>query len=93
MLAVVEEVKKRKAVILGKLEYKAGVTSERKTQAWDEVAAVVNVVARVPRTPEELRRKFKDMRTQVKSKSAALVRHMEGTGKSSLSHTAFTVVS
>ena len=81
MLAMVAAVKERAIVILGKLDTQAGVTAAKKLRAWEEVAAAVNAVARVPRITEEVRRKFKDMRSHVKSKAAQEVRQMEGTGK------------
>ena len=74
--------KERQAVVLGTLNYIAGITNERKDRAWDQIASAVNVISHVPRTRSEVRLKFKDMRAQCKAKIAKNVRHMEGTGKS-----------
>lgn len=79
ILTLVEEVYSRAAVILGKLDSK--ITADRKTKAWGEVAASVNAVGRAVRTADELRRKFKNLRTHVKSKAAAEQRHVAGTGE------------
>lgn len=73
-----EKVEKTKEVISGKLT--VSVTSEKKQRAWEQIFQAVNSVARVQRSPEELRRKLKDLRTYVKSKSADGTPSIEGTG-------------
>lgn len=78
-LTLVEEVERRCPVIMGRLDNT--VTADKKNRAWEEVTAAVNEVSRVGRTLEELRRKFKDLRSHVKIKSAAELRHIAGTGK------------
>ena len=82
MLCIIHDVKQRRAVILGKLDYSAGITNEKKDRAWDEIVSALNVISHVPRTRNEVRLKFKDMRAQCKAKIAKNVQHMEGTGKS-----------
>lgn len=82
LLTIVEEVEKRQAIITGKHDYSAGVTAEKKQLAWQQVCQAVSAVSRVQRTPEEVRKKFVDMKSALKSKAAQEVRHMEGTGKS-----------
>ena len=93
MLCIIDEVKKRLAIITGKLDYSAGITHDKKERAWQEIATAVNVVSRVPRSAAEVRQKFKDMRAQSKAKYAKHVRHMEGTGKSPQYFYCFSFVS
>ena len=80
VLALVEEVRKRRGVVLGRHDYKTGVTAQKKQQAWQQICFAVNAVSRVLRSVEEVRRKFVDMKTHVKSKASAEVQHFEGTG-------------
>uniref|UniRef100_A0A0P4WGE6 Regulatory protein zeste n=1 Tax=Scylla olivacea TaxID=85551 RepID=A0A0P4WGE6_SCYOL len=77
-LTLVEEVESRAAVILGKLN--GEVTVDKKNKAWEDIAMSVNAVSRFRRTPGELRKKFKDLRTHVKSKAVAEQRHAASTG-------------
>uniref|UniRef100_A0A0P4WC50 Regulatory protein zeste n=1 Tax=Scylla olivacea TaxID=85551 RepID=A0A0P4WC50_SCYOL len=79
-LTLVEEVESRAAVILGKLN--GEVTVDKKNKAWEDIAMSVNAVSRFRRTPGELRKKFKDLRTHVKSKAVAEQRHAASTGVS-----------
>lgn len=73
---IVQSVEERATIILGKLD--SQLTAAMKNTAWEEVMQEVNVVARVKRTTEEVRRKFRDMRSLVKIKAAADTQHMEG---------------
>ena len=82
VLCIIHEVKKRLPIISGKLDFKSGITHQRKDEAWQEITDAVNIISSVPRTMHEVRLKYKDMRTQCKSKYAKHVRHMGGTGKS-----------
>ena len=82
VLCIIHEVKKRLPIISGKLDFKSGITHQRKDEAWQEITDAVNIIFSVPRTMHEVRLKYKDMRTQCKSKYAKHVRHMGGTGKS-----------
>lgn len=83
-LTLVEEVERRRHIILGRLEG-SKVTGEKKQRAWEEVTALVNEVSRVGgRTEEECRRKFKDLRSLVKVKAAKEQRHLAGTGESNV---------
>ena len=79
LTTLMDEVRKRESIILVKHDSK--VTQEKKTVAWNQITDAVNSVGRVPRTAEELRKKFKDLRAQTKSKAARHAQHMEGTGK------------
>lgn len=82
MLCIINEVKQRLGVIAGKLDYKSGVTFERKERAWHEITEAVNAISSVKRTSLEVKLKYKDMRAQCKGKYSKYVLHMKGTGKS-----------
>lgn len=79
LLTMVEEAIKRAEVITGKLDNR--ITARVKALAWEEVTQGVNTVAKVRRTPDEVRLKFKDFKSAVKKKAAQDTNHMEGTGK------------
>lgn len=68
ILTLLKEVKKREDIILGKMDHK--ITDRVKEAAWREVTQAVNQVARVPRRVDESRRKFIDLRAQVKKKAS-----------------------
>ena len=74
MLSIIHEVKERLAA--------TDITHQGKEEAWKEITDAVNAISIVPRTPNEVRRKYDDTRTQFKAKYAKYVRHMGGTGKS-----------
>lgn len=78
LCAIALGVEERAAIILGKLD--SSLTAAMKTVAWEEILQQVNAVSRVRRTCEEVRRKFRDMRSLVKKKAASDTKHMEGTG-------------
>ncbi|XP_047468591.1 nuclear apoptosis-inducing factor 1-like isoform X2 [Penaeus chinensis] len=78
MLALIEGVATKKNVVLGKLDNR--ITAQVKSNAWDSVTKEVNLVARVPRNVNEVRRKFTDLRAAVKKKAAQEKKHMGGTG-------------
>ncbi len=80
LFALVEEVERREHIILGKHDMRAGVTEATKRCAREEVCDRVNAVSHVKRNVEELKRKFRDMKAQVKSKSAAEMKAMGATG-------------
>ncbi|XP_050726956.1 uncharacterized protein LOC127003893 [Eriocheir sinensis] len=90
-LTLVEEVERRRHIILGRLEG-SKVTGEKKQRAWEEVTALVNEVSRVGRTEEECRRKFKDLRSLVKVKAGKEQRHLAGTGGGPSDTTSYTAV-
>ena len=79
---ILDQVKQRLPVIGGRLNFNAGITLESKMRAWKDITMAVNEVSQVPRTPKEIRSKYKDMRTQCKAKHAKRARHMEVTSKS-----------
>lgn len=81
---IIEEVTKRRNLLFSKHDLKTGVTDIKKQQAWEEVTIVVNAVGRVQRDTEEIKRKFRDMKSHVKHKSAEESKHIAGTGKSSI---------
>ena len=79
-LALVEEVEARSAVILGKLDSR--ITAEKKAKAWEEVTVQVNVASKVgDRTPDEVRKKFIDLRSSAKIKASKEDNHVQGTGE------------
>ncbi|KAK3873518.1 hypothetical protein Pcinc_021486 [Petrolisthes cinctipes] len=79
MLTIVQEVEQRADTIIGK--FNSNNTAAMKNVVWEMVAAEVNAVSRVKRSAEEVRRKVRDMRAQVKSKAAAETEYLEGTGE------------
>ena len=76
LIALVEEVERRAEVITGKLD--PGLTCDQKNKAWGEVADAVNAISNVPRSQQEVRRRYRDLRSHVKCKAAAEQRHIAG---------------
>lgn len=56
---------------MGKLNFKTSVTAE--PRAWDQIYIGINSVSLVSRAPEEPKRKFAGLRTQVKRNAVAKV--------------------
>ncbi|XP_050703180.1 uncharacterized protein LOC126988793 isoform X2 [Eriocheir sinensis] len=77
LVALVEGVEKRQDIIMVKNDHKSGATSQ-KAQAWQQVCDAVNCVSRLPRTVDEIRRKFIDLKNRVKSKACEEIRHTGG---------------
>jgi len=73
MLALIEAVVKRRSVVLGKIDHKR--TGQVINNAWECVTSEVNLVARVPRTVAETRRKLTDLRAAVKKRNTREVIH------------------
>ena len=80
ILAIVYGVIERKNLILGKFD--TNVTAKVKAIQWQAITDSVNIVSPVRRNFEEVRKKFKDIRTHVKKKAAEDRRHTGGTGES-----------
>ncbi|XP_037787076.1 nuclear apoptosis-inducing factor 1-like [Penaeus monodon] len=83
MLALIEPVATKKNVVLDKLDNR--ITEQVKNNAWESVATEVNLVARVQRNVNEVRRKFTNLRAAVKEKAAQerereTKKHTGGTG-------------
>ena len=76
---LVKEVERRAEVITGKLD--PGLTCDQKNQAWGQVDDAVNAISHVPRSQQEVRRKYRYLRSRVKCKAAAEQHHTAaGTG-------------
>ena len=66
---MVTEVAKRKAVIVGSFS-EIGVTRNLRDAAWQEVTAAMDSVSPIQRLWKDVRKKFKDYRSDVKKKMA-----------------------
>ncbi|XP_050710177.1 myb/SANT-like DNA-binding domain-containing protein 4 [Eriocheir sinensis] len=82
LLMLTAEVSKRKALLLGPLTN--SVTLRSKDRAWETVAVAVGGVGRVKREKGEVRKKFKDFRSEVKKKAAKINKERKKTGGGSL---------
>ncbi|XP_050685808.1 myb/SANT-like DNA-binding domain-containing protein 4 [Eriocheir sinensis] len=82
LLMLLAEVSKRKALLLGPLTN--SVTLRSKDRAWETVAVAVGGVGRVKREKGEVRKKFKDFRSEVKKKAAKINKERKKTGGGSL---------
>ena len=81
-LALVNAVITRKRTILCKLDVQ--LNCAMKKMAWFEVLAEVNLVSRVIRTVDEIRKKFSDFKSAVKKKAAKEKKYQSGTGENTL---------
>ena len=82
ILTLIEEVKKRKHVIMGKLD--KTVTVQAKAIAWEEITKCVNLVNDNHCNPNDLRVKFKDLKYMVKKKAGQQVLEINQTGKNKM---------
>lgn len=64
------EVEARRRVLLGTLS--SGITRSRKTSEWESVCRAVNAAGSEQRTVPQVKKKWSDMKVQVKRKVAAL---------------------
>ena len=78
-LAMVNAVIPRKRILLGRLD--AIFNAAMKKNAWLEVVAEVNLVSRVTRNVEEIRKKFTDFKSAVKKKDLKERYYQSITGK------------
>ncbi|XP_047502419.1 uncharacterized protein LOC125047916 [Penaeus chinensis] len=68
-LALIEAVATKKSVVLSKLDSR--ITAHVKNNAWDCVTKEGNLVARVQRNMNEVRRKFTDLRAAMNKQVVA----------------------
>ncbi|KAK4323439.1 hypothetical protein Pmani_005860 [Petrolisthes manimaculis] len=68
LLVLITEVRKRKQQVIKK-KFDSGVTVSAKTieNAWDAICEEVNSVSKIKRITSDVRKKFRDMRSHVKS--------------------------
>lgn len=75
---IVEEMEKQKHVLVN--HFNAGVTHITKNNAWMEILKRVNAVANCQRELAEVKKKWSDLKTEVRRKVAQARAAMEGTG-------------
>ncbi|XP_045620001.1 nuclear apoptosis-inducing factor 1 isoform X2 [Procambarus clarkii] len=78
VLMMLNQVQKRKKVILGKLD--GSLTVHDKNNAWHVIAAAVTATSPYIRGPNEVRKKFTDLRSVVKKKTAVISRELRKAG-------------
>ncbi|XP_061657658.1 nuclear apoptosis-inducing factor 1 [Syngnathoides biaculeatus] len=74
---IVEEIEKQKHTLVN--HFNAGVTHMAKNNAWLEILKKVNAVTTCPRELPEVKKKWSDMKTEVRRKVAQARAAMEGT--------------
>ena len=79
VMAIITAVTERQDILLGKLTKE--ITAKVKLLQWQAVTDCVNCVSTVKRDAAEVRKKFTDLRTQVKKKAAAENHYSRSTGK------------
>ncbi|XP_016098986.1 nuclear apoptosis-inducing factor 1-like isoform X2 [Sinocyclocheilus grahami] len=75
---IVEEMEKQKHILVN--HYNAGVTHIAKNSAWVEILKRVNAVSTCQRELAEVKKKWSDLKTEVRRKVAQARAAMEGTG-------------
>ncbi|CAM4719334.1 hypothetical protein PO909_018832 [Leuciscus waleckii] len=75
---IVEEMEKQKHVLVN--HFNAGVTHIAKNNAWVEILKRVNAVSTCQRELAEVKKKWSDLKTEVRRKVAQARAAMEGTG-------------
>ncbi|KAK7136369.1 hypothetical protein R3I94_014880 [Phoxinus phoxinus] len=75
---IVEEMEKQKHVLVN--HFNAGVTHIAKNSAWMEILKRVNAVSTCQRELAEVKKKWSDLKTEVRRKVAQARAAMEGTG-------------
>lgn len=80
---IVEEIEKQKHTLVN--HFNAGVTHMAKNNAWLEIVRRVNAVTTCPRELAEVKKKWSDMKTEVRRKVAQARCAIEGTTSSSSS--------
>lgn len=82
LLLLISEVSKRKRLEIEK-KFDSGetVTAKAIDNAWDAISEEVNSVSRFKRTTAAIRKKFRDMISQVKIKKAKDIKESQKTGK------------
>lgn len=74
---IVEEIEKQKQTLVS--HFNAGVTHMAKNNAWMEILKKVNAVTTCPRELPEVKKKWSDMKTEVRRKVAQARAAIEGT--------------
>ncbi|XP_033845360.1 nuclear apoptosis-inducing factor 1 [Periophthalmus magnuspinnatus] len=77
MEIIVEEIEKQKHTLVN--HFNAGVTHMAKNQAWVDILKKVNAVTTCPRELAEVKKKWSDMKTEVRRKVAQARAAIEGT--------------
>lgn len=77
MEIIVEEIEKQKHTLVN--HFNAGVTHMAKNQAWVDILKKVNEVTTCPRELAEVKKKWSDMKTEVRRKVAQARAAIEGT--------------
>lgn len=75
---IVEEMEKQKHILVN--HFNAGVTHIAKNSAWMEILKRVNAVSTCQRELAEVKKKWSDLKTEVRRKVAQARAAMEGTG-------------
>lgn len=75
---IVEEMEKQKHILVN--HFNAGVTHMTKNNAWMEILKRVNAVTNCQRELAEVKKKWSDLKTEVRRKVAQARAAMEGTG-------------
>lgn len=78
VMVMIVEWKKREQILREK--FARNVTAEVKRKAWDEITFLVNAVAAVQRTRDDIKKKFRDFRSAVKKKAAEIKKNYAATG-------------
>lgn len=78
---IVEEIEKQKHTLVN--HFNAGVTHMAKNNAWVEILKKVNAVTTCPRELPEVKKKWSDMKTEVRRKVAQARSAIEGTSTDS----------
>lgn len=78
---IVEEIEKQKHTLVN--HFNAGVTHMAKNNAWVEILKKVNAVTTCPRELPEVKKKWSDMKTEVRRKVAQARAAIEGTSADS----------
>lgn len=73
---IVEEMEKHKHTLVN--HFNAGVTHVAKNNAWSEILKRVNAVTNCPRELSEVKKKWSDMKTEVRRKVSQARAAMEG---------------
>ncbi|XP_068191326.1 nuclear apoptosis-inducing factor 1 [Antennarius striatus] len=74
---IVEEIEKQKHTLVN--HFNAGVTHMAKNSAWGDILSKVNAVTTCPRELPEVKKKWSDMKTEVRRKVAQARAAIEGT--------------
>ncbi|KAK7895797.1 hypothetical protein WMY93_021122 [Mugilogobius chulae] len=77
MEIIVEEIEKQKHTLVN--HFNAGVTHMAKNQAWVDILKKVNAVTTCPRELAEVKKKWSDMKTEVRRKVSQARAAIEGT--------------